>query len=115
MGPKYESRQSSGSDSSMTMSREEVFSDEYPAEADESNSDSEVSIPCSKQREYVGVNFDFKVTMNKLWGRLFIIIFIDVYRQSKYIPTVTNFASILANCFYFLRKVTPLRPSILNF
>ena len=52
-----------------------------------------------------GVNFDFKVTMNKLWGRLFIIIFIDVYRQSKYIPTVTNFASILANCFYFLRKV----------
>lgn len=43
MGPKYESRQSSGSDSSMAMSREEVLPDEYPAEADESNSDSEVS------------------------------------------------------------------------
>jgi len=35
----YGSRQSSGSDSSMAMSRE----DEYPAEADESYSDSEVS------------------------------------------------------------------------
>ena len=43
------------------MSRKEVFPDEYPAEADESNSDSEVSIPCSKQREYVGVNFDLRL------------------------------------------------------
>ena len=32
--------------------------------------------------------------------RLFIIIFIDVYHKSEYIPTVTNFASILANCFF---------------
>lgn len=39
----YGSRQSSGSDSSMGMSREEVLPDEFPAEADESNSDSEVS------------------------------------------------------------------------
>ena len=53
MGPKYESRQNSGNDSSVAMSRKEVFPDEYPAEADESNSDSEVSIQCSKQR---GVN-----------------------------------------------------------
>ena len=56
-----------------------------------------------------------KVTMNKLCARLFIIIFIDVYRKSEYIPTVTNFASILANGFYFLRKITALRPSVLNF
>ena len=27
--------------------------------------------------------------MNKLCARLFIIIFIDVYRKSEYIPTVT--------------------------
>ena len=40
---------------------------------------------------------------------------IDVYRKSEYIPTVTNFASILANGFYFLRKITVLRPSVLNF
>ena len=53
--------------------------------------------------------------MNKLCGRLFIIIFIDVYRKSEYIPTVTNFASILANGFYFLWKITALRPSVLNF
>ena len=53
--------------------------------------------------------------MNKLCARLFIIIFIDVYRESEYIPTVTNFASILANGFYFLRKITVLRPSALNF
>ena len=39
----YGSRQSSGSDSSMAMSREKVLPDEFPAEADESNSDSEVS------------------------------------------------------------------------
>ena len=52
--------------------------------------------------------------MNKLCARLFIIIFIDVYRKSEYIPT-NNFASILVNCFYFLRKITALRPSILNF
>ena len=57
----------------------------------------------------------FKVTMNKLCARLFIIIFIDVYCKSEYIPTVTNFASILANGFYFLRKITALRPSVLNF
>ena len=54
-----------------------------------------------------------------VWGwlrlRLAPIIFIDVYRKSEYIPTVTNFASILANCFYFLRKITALRPSVLNF
>ena len=53
MEPKYGSRQSSGSDSSMVMSREELLPDEYPAEADESNSNSEVSIQCSKQNEYV--------------------------------------------------------------
>ena len=56
-----------------------------------------------------------KVTMNKLCARLFIIIFIDVFHKSEYIPTVTNFASILANCFYFLRKITALWPSVLNF
>ena len=56
-----------------------------------------------------------KVMMNKWCVHLFIIIFIDVYRQSKYIPTVTNFVSILANCFYFLQKITTLWPSILNF
>ena len=39
----------------------------------------------------------------------------NVYRKSEYIPTVTNFASILANGFYFLRKITALRPSVLNF
>ena len=52
--------------------------------------------------------------MNKLCARvrLFLIIFIDVYRESEYIPTVTNFASILANGFCFLRKITALRPSI---
>ena len=48
--------------------------------------------------------------MNKLCARLFIII----SRKSEYIPTVTNFASILVNGFYFLRKITALRPSILN-
>ena len=53
--------------------------------------------------------------MNKLCACLFIIIFIDVYRKSEYLPTVTNFGSILANCFYFLRKITALRPSVLNF
>ena len=50
MDPKYGNRQSSGSDSSMVMSREEVHPDEYPAEADESNSDSEVSIQCSNKK-----------------------------------------------------------------
>lgn len=51
MDPKYGNRQSGGSDSSIVMSRKEVHPDEYPAEADESNSDSEVSIQCSgKQR-----------------------------------------------------------------
>ena len=47
--------------------------------------------------------------------RLFIIIFIDVYSKFEYIPTVTNFASILVNCLYFLWKTTALRPSELNF
>ena len=56
MDPKYGSRQSSGSDSSMVMSGEELLPDEYPAEADVSNSDSEVSIQCSKQRKYMDVN-----------------------------------------------------------
>ena len=56
-----------------------------------------------------------KVTMNKLCAHLLIIIFIDVYRKSEYTPTVTNFVSILANCFYFLRKITALWLSILNF
>ena len=39
---------------------------------------------------------------------------IDVYHKSKYIPTITNFTSILANCFYFLQKIAALRPSVLN-
>ena len=65
---------------------------------------------CKVHMVYV---FRFKVTMNKLCARLFIIIFIDLYRKSEYIPTVTNFASILANCFYFLRKIRALRPSVL--
>ena len=53
--------------------------------------------------------------MNKLCVHLFIIIFIDVNCESEYIPTFTNFASILVNCFYFLRKITALWPSVLNF
>ena len=44
---------------------------------------------------------NIKVTMNELCADLFIII--DVYRKSKYIPTVTNFVSILANCFIFAK------------
>ena len=56
-----------------------------------------------------------KVTMNKLCACLFIIIFMTYTRKSECIPTVTNFASILANYFYFLRKITALRPSVLNF
>ena len=56
-----------------------------------------------------------KVTMNKLCVRLFIIIFTIYTRKSECIPTVTNFASILANYFYFLRKITAQRPSVLNF
>ena len=56
-----------------------------------------------------------KFTMNKLCACLFIIIFMIYTRKSEYIPTVTNFVSILANCLYFLRKITALRPSILNF
>ena len=56
-----------------------------------------------------------KVTKNNLCTHLFIIIFIDVYHKSEYIPTVTNFVSILANTFYFLWKITALRPSVLNF
>ena len=56
-----------------------------------------------------------KVTMNKLCSRLFIIIFMTYTRKSECIPTVTNFASILANYFYFLRKITAQRPSVLNF
>ena len=57
----------------------------------------------------------FKVTMNKQCARLFIIIFMLCTRKSECIPIVTNFASILANYFYFLRKITAQRPSILNF
>ena len=45
---------------------------------------------------------NIKVTMNELCVGLFIII--DVYRKSKYIPIVTNFVSILANCFYFCKR-----------
>ena len=30
--------------------------------------------------------WELKVTMNKLCGCLFIIVFIDVYRKSEYIP-----------------------------
>ena len=48
-------------------------------------------------------------------ARLFIIIFMMYTRKSECIPTVTNFASILANYFYFLRKITAQRPSVLNF
>ena len=48
-------------------------------------------------------------------GLIYNYILIDVYRESKYIFTVTNLASILVNCFYFLRKITALRPSVLNF
>ena len=55
------------------------------------------------------------VTMNKLCVRLFIIIFMMYNRKSEYIPAVTNFTSILVNRFYFLRKITALRPSVLNF
>ena len=53
--------------------------------------------------------------MNKLCVRLFIIIFMTYTRKSECIPTVTNFASILVNYFYFLRKITAQRPSILSF
>ena len=56
-----------------------------------------------------------KVTMNKLCARLFIIIFMTYTRKSECIPTVTNFASILANYFYFLWKITAQWPSVLNF
>ena len=38
----------------------------------------------------------------------------DVYHKSKYIPTVTNFGSILANWLYFLQKITAPWPSVLN-
>ena len=50
--------------------------------------------------------------MNKLCVHLFTIIFMLYTRN---IPTVTNFASILANCFHFLWKITILQPSVLNF
>ena len=56
-----------------------------------------------------------RLRRTKLCARLFIIIFIDVYHKFEYIPTVTNFASILANGFHFLQKITALRPSVLNF
>ena len=62
-----------------------------------------------------GENKSLKVTMNKLCTRLFIIMFMIYTCKSEYIPTVTNFVSILANCLYFLRKITALRPSVLNF
>ena len=61
------------------------------------------------------ITLQFKVTMKKLCARLFIIIFMMCTCKSEYIPTVTNFASILANYFYFLQKITALRPSVLNF
>ena len=38
--------------------------------------------------------------MNKLCTGLFIIIFMRYTRKSEYIPTVSNFASILVNGFY---------------
>ena len=53
--------------------------------------------------------------MNKLCVRLFIIIFMIYTHKSEYIPTINNFASILANCFCFLWKITALWPSVLNF
>ena len=56
-----------------------------------------------------------EATVNQLCVRLFIIIFMTYTRKSECIPTVTNFASILANYFYFLRKITAQRPSVLNF
>ena len=42
--------------------------------------------------------------MNKLCARLSVIIFMTYTAKSECIPTVTNFASILANYFYFLRN-----------
>ena len=56
-----------------------------------------------------------KIAMNKQCTCLFIIISIHVYYKSEYIPTVTSFASILVNCFYFLQKMTAQRSSVLNF
>ena len=72
-------------------------------------------ISASSENQLMGQSVMLKVTMNKLCARLFIIIFMMFTRKSEYIPTVTNFASILANYFYFLRKITALRPSVLNF
>ena len=54
--------------------------------------------------EVVKVSF-IKVTMSELCARLFIIIFMMNTPKSEYIPTVTNFASILANCLYFLQEI----------
>ena len=57
-----------------------------------------------------------KVMMNKLCTLIYNHIRDLWYtRKSEYIPTVTNSASILVNCLYFLRKITALRPSVLNF
>ena len=63
---------------------------------------------------FLPLAIELKITMNKLCARLFIIIFMTYTRKSECIPTVTNFASILANYFYFLRKITAQRPSVLN-
>ena len=71
--------------------------------------------PPQWDRSYLRPQQVLKVTMNKLCARLFIIIFMTYTRKSECIPTVTNFASILANYFYFLRKITAQRPSVLNF
>ena len=45
------------------------------------------------------VSDSIKVMMNKLCGK--VTIFMIYTRKSEYTPTVTNFASILANCLYF--------------
>ena len=69
-----------------------------------------------EQPTYIGCyGIWIKVTMNKLCARLFIIIFMRYIHKYEYIPTITNFVSTLANCFYFLWKVTALQASILNF
>ena len=64
---------------------------------------------------YKWISKNLKVTMNMLCARLFIIIFMIYTHKSEYIPTVTNFESILGNCLFFLWKITALQPSVLNF
>ena len=56
----------------------------------------------------------FMVKMNKLCAAT-CIHDVYTYHKSEYIPTDTNFASILVNCLYFLRKITALQASELNF